>query len=357
MIPVWSNFLLEREIENFQKAVWDKTIMEGPVLQEFQNRLRDILQVKYAIGTTSGSAALALALMGIGIEPGDEVIVPDLTFIATANAACLLGAKVIVAQTQAENPLLDFDAIDNLVTEKTKAIITVDLNGRISCSRQLKEKYSARGIYIIDDACQALMSGSQRKRAGTEADIGCFSFGITKTVSTVNGGLVVTDDDVLYERMRLMKVQGMESVFESDVYTYPGFNFKLPDVLAAIGIAQLERLDEKIKHMKEIDDMYRNGLSDVEGISFLDKKEHEFLWMSDILCENRNKVRAILKENGIICRPLGAPLHKAPFLYASGSYEDAARLQSKILYLPCGPDQDFKNVEYVIKVLKTHDLR
>ena len=79
--------------------------------------------------------------------------------------------------------------------------------------------------------------------------------------------------------------------------------------------------------------------------------------MSDILCENRNKVRAILKENGIICRPLGAPLHKAPFLYASGSYEDAARLQSKILYLPCGPDQDFKNVEYVIKVLKTHDLR
>lgn len=357
MIPVWSNFLLEREIENFQKAVWDKTIMEGPVLQEFQNRLRDILHVKYAIGTTSGSAALALALMGVGIKPGDEVIVPDLTFIATANAACLLGAKVLVAQTQAGKPLLDFNAIDNLVTKKTKAIITVDLNGRISCSRQLREKYSANGIYIIDDACQALMSGSRHKKAGTEAHIGCFSFGITKTVSTVNGGLVVTDDDALYERMRMMKIQGMESVFESDVYTYPGFNFKLPDVLAAIGIAQLERLDEKMEHMREINDRYRDGLSQVEGISFLDKEEDEFLWMADILCDNRDKVRAILKENGIISRPLGAPLHEAPFLYTSGSYEDAAKLQSRILYLPSGPDQDFKNVEHVIQVLKAHDLR
>jgi len=357
MIPVWSNFLLEKEIEKFQKAVSDRNIMEGPVLREFQNCLKDILGVKYVIGTSSGSAALALALMGIGIEPGDEVIVPDLTFIATANAACLLGAKVIVAPTMPDATLLDYYMLDALINERTKAIITVDLNGRISCSRELKERYSSKGIYIIDDACQALMSGNRYGKAGTQSDIGCFSFGITKTVSTVNGGLVITNDDYLYERMKIMKTQGMESVFESDTYTYPGFNFKLPDVLAAIGLGQLERLDEKIEHMKEIDDMYQSGLSQVEGISFLARKENEFLWMTDILCENRDKVRAVLKENGVISRPLGAPLHTAPFLHMSGNYEDSVEMQKKLLYLPSGPDQDLKNIEYVIQVLKTHDVR
>ena len=187
MIPVWSNFLLEKEIEKFQKAVSDRNIMEGPVLREFQNCLKDILDVKYVIGTSSGSAALALALMGIGIEPGDEVIVPDLTFIATANAACLLGAKVIVAPTMPDATLLDYYMLDALINERTKAIITVDLNGRISCSRELKERYSSKGIYIIDDACQALMSGNRYGKAGTQSDIGCFSFGITKTFVTKCG--------------------------------------------------------------------------------------------------------------------------------------------------------------------------
>ena len=356
MIQVWSNFLLEREIQNLQHAISNKYIMEGPILKEFQERLKDILNVRHVIGTASGTAALALALMGIGIQPGDEVIVPDLTFIATANAACLLGAKVLVAQTQPDRPLLDLAKIDALVTQKTKAIITVDLNGRISGSRELKDKYSAKGIYIIDDACQALMSGPQSGMAGTQADIGCYSFGITKTVSTVNGGLVVTDHDDLYERMRVMKTQGMESVFESDTYIYPGFNFKLPDVLAAIGNAQLDCLDEKLRHMREIDDMYREGLAGVEGISFLDKKEDEFIWMTDILCSNRDRVREVLMEKEILSRPLGAPLHTAGFLVKRGNYENSTDLQNKILYLPGGPNQDLKNIEKVIKTLKNSDL-
>ena len=354
MIQVWSNYILEQEIKNFERTVHDKNIMEGPVLKEFQERLKNILGTKYAIGTASGSAALALALMGIWVKAGDEVIVPDLTFIATANAACLLGAKVVLAQTQPNRPLLDPDKIDSLITEKTKAIITVDLNGRIACSEALKYKYSTKGIYIIDDACQAFLSGERGRLAGTRADIGCFSFGITKTVSTVQGGLVVTNNDDLYERMSIIKTQGMKSVFEGDAYYYPGFNFKLPDVLAAIGIGQLERLDEKIRQMREIDNMYREGLSKVKGLSFLNRNENEFLWMTDVLCENRDRVRGILRENGIISRPLGSPLHTASFLQTNGDYAEATELQRKILYLPSGPSQDLENVEKVIKVLTAY---
>lgn len=354
MIQVWSNFIQQEELDYFHKSIDNRWIMEGATLEKFEQRLAELLDVPYVIGTGSGSAALALAMLGTGIKPGDEVIVPDLTFIATANAVCLLGAEVILAPTEKERPIIDIAAIDSLVTKRTKAIITVDLNGRISWSKELKEKYGEKGIYIIDDACQAFMSGDGKGKAGTQADIGCFSFGITKTVSTINGGMVVTKSRDLYEKMKILKTQGMYSVFEGDSYHYPGFNFKLPAALAAIGLGQLERLDNKIKHMKIIDEMYCSGLRGLDGIAFIPRKPNEFLWMTDIVCEDRDKVRRVLKENGIISRPLGVPLHTAPYLRGKSDYTYAAELQKKVLFLPSGPDQSLENVERVIKVMKDY---
>ena len=289
MIEVWNNEITERDLELLQKGVEDRNIMEGPVLAEFEKQMGELLQVPYVLGTPSGSAALALALMGIGIEPGDEVIIPDLTFVATANAACMLGAKVILAPTEKDKPILDLDAVDTLVTERTKAILTVDINGRTAWSKELKEKYGEQGIYIIDDACQAFMSGSKDGKAGTLADIGCFSFGITKLLTTVKGGMVVTRDKALYDRMKIMKTQGMKSIFEGDAYYYPGFNFKLPDVLASIGLGQLERLDQKVAHVNQIEKMYREELKDVKGIAFIENNEKEFHYEADIVCENREQ--------------------------------------------------------------------
>ena len=357
MIEVWNNEITERDLELLQKGVEDRNIMEGPVLAEFEKQMGELLQVPYVLGTPSGSAALALALMGIGIEPGDEVIIPDLTFVATANAACMLGAKVILAPTEKDKPILDLDAVDTLVTERTKAILTVDINGRTAWSKELKEKYGEQGIYIIDDACQAFMSGSKDGKAGTLADIGCFSFGITKLLTTVKGGMVVTRDKALYDRMKIMKTQGMKSIFEGDAYYYPGFNFKLPDVLASIGLGQLERLDQKVAHVNQIEKMYREELKDVKGIAFIENNEKEFHYEADIVCENREQVRKILYENGIMSRPLGMPLHTAPYLKQKEEiFDSSVQLQRKILYLPCGPNQPMENIERVIHVLKSYSL-
>ena len=357
MIQIWNNEITKRDVELLNKSVENRNIMEGPVLQEFETRIGNLLDMSYVIGTSSGSAALALALMGIGIRPGDEVIVPDLTFVATANAACMLGAKVILAPTEKDRPLLDLESIDALITEKTKAIITVDLNGRIAWSRELKERYGDKGIYIIDDACQAFMSGDDDGKAGTCADVGCFSFGITKLLTTANGGMVVTNNKELYERMKLMKTQGMKSVFEGDAYYYPGFNFKLPDVLASIGLGQLERLEEKVSHVCQIEEIYRSELRNVKGISFIENRENEIHYMADIICDNRDLVRNILHENGIISRPLGMPLHTAPYLKQERNiYHTSSDLQRKILYLPCGPNQQLKDVGTVVRVLKSNKL-
>lgn len=358
MIEVWNNSLHEKELQNFNRAVINRNIMEGPVLREFEEQLKKILCVDYVVGTSSGTAALALAFMGIGVGPGDEVIVPDLTFIATANAARLLGAEVVVAPVKRGQTLLDETVIENYITDRTKAIVTVDLNGRIAEGKELKEKFAKRGIHIIDDACQAFMScDTEGKFAGAYADIVCYSFGITKMITTVMGGLVATNNQKIYEKIKILKTQGMPSIFEGDTYLYPGFNFKLPDVLAAIGMGQLERLDQKMCHMCKINKMYREGLSEVEGISFLERKKGEHPWMTGVLCENRTKVRKVLEDNEIISRPLGAPLHTAHYLKTKGEYADSKTMSEKMLYLPGGPDQDIVNIEKVINVLQSHDLK
>lgn len=356
MIPVWNNLIKEEEMRNLQLAVRERKIMEGEILEAFQNRIANRLHVKYAIGTSSGSAALALALMGIGIKPGDEVIVPDITFIATANAAHLVGAKVVVAPVQSIRPLLDCNKLETFITAKTKAIIPVHLNGRIVNSKELREKYRDKGIYIIDDACQAFMSSDEYGMAGTNADIGCFSFGITKTISTIQGGMVVTNNEKLFQKMKLIKTQGMRSVFESEFYEMPGFNFKLPDAFCAIGMAQLDRMEERMRNMQTIDRMYRESLSKVKGIRFLENRSNEFVWMTDILCENRDKVRSVLKENGILSRPIGVPLHTASFLVSYGSYDHSDLLQKMILYLPSGPDQLHEHIAKTIHVLQENSL-
>lgn len=353
MIPVWNNEIGLEELRAFQSAVTDRNIMEGPILEEFQNRLSTLLGVPYVLGTASGSAALALALMAIDIQPGDEVIVPNITFVATANAVKLLGAKAVVADVQSERPTLDSENVMGIVSDKTKAVICVDLNGRIASTKNLWDKLKKRNIYLIDDACQAFLSRNQEGYAGTICDIGCFSFGITKTVSTIQGGAVVTRDKRLYERMKLMKHQGVTNVFFSEEYLLPGFNFKLPDAFAAIGLAQLDKMNEKVTHMRKIYDMYQMAFRDLPYIRQIETKSGEFLWMNDILVESRGYFMDRLKEYGIISRPIGAPLSSASHFFAfEGSDSNTNKFAEQILYLPSGPNQKIENVEKAISCIQ-----
>lgn len=355
MIQIWNNCIAENEINNLLNAIANRQITEGSILENFQSRIAEMVGVKYAVGTSSGTAAITLSLMGAGIQPGDEVIVPDLTFIATANAAHILGAKVIVAPVDYQKLTLDFAKVDDLITDKTKAIITVDFNGRISCSKVITEKYNKMGIFLITDACQAFMSQNEEGMAGTLSNAGCLSFGITKTLTTVQGGMVLTNDAEFHDRIRIMKTQGMESIFEGN-YKYAGYNFKLPDLWASIGVGQLKRINESINHMKKINSAYYDALSGKEGIDFLPRNEMEFIWMPEIVCKNRNKVRDVLQANNIMSRPLYEPLHTADYLESPASYEGIYQIKNSLLALPSGPDQPLENVEKVIEVLKSNDL-
>lgn len=354
-INTWNISLGEKEAQAAYDSIMERNLSEGVKVRELEKRLAAFLGRKYAICVPNGSSAVLLAMMGIGIQPGDEVIIPDFTFIATGHAPKLLGANVILADTKEDVPLLDVERVMNLITTKTKAIVPVHLNGRRADTKLLKEKLKGTGIYVIDDSCQAFASGIEGNYAGCDADIACYSFAVTKIMTTAQGGFVTTDNDELYARMKKLKMQGMDNIFESNIYQLAGFNLKYTDILASIGLVQLDKIFQKVTASKANYKMYADALKEKKQIRLIPTKEDEVIYTPDILCEDSRKVRTYLEEREVQVRPAGACLHNADYFEKRTSYCNAEYFEKHLLYLPGGPDQPRENIEEVIGILTGED--
>lgn len=352
-INTWNISLGEKEAQAAYDSIMERNLSEGVKVKELEKRLADFLGRKYAICVPNGSSAVLLAMMGIGIQPGDEVIIPDFTFIATGHAPKLLGANVILADTKEDVPLLDVERAMNLITSKTKAIVPVHLNGRRADTKLLRENLKGTGIYIIDDSCQAFASGTEGDYAGCDADIACYSFAVTKIMTTAQGGFVTTDNEELYSRMKKLKMQGMDNIFESNIYQLAGFNLKYTDILASIGLVQLDKIQQKVEASKANYKMYLDALSKKKQFNMIPTKENEIVYTPDILCENSQKVREYLEDKEIQVRPAGACLHNADYFEKRMSYHNAEYFEKHLLYMPGGPDQPMKNIETTIRYLQT----
>lgn len=351
-INTWNISLGEEEARAAYESIMNRNLSEGIIVKELEEKLARFLGRKYAICVPNGSSSLLLSLMGIGIKPGDEVIIPDFTFIATGHAAKLLGAKVILCDVKKDRPLIDIDCALNLITPKTKAIIPVHLNGRIADTKKLKEKLNGTGIYVIDDSCQATASGGNGNFAGCYSDISCHSFAVTKIMTTAQGGFVTTDDEELFKRMKKLKMQGMDNIFESNLYQMAGFNLKYTDILASIGLVQLSKIEQKIDASRKNYRLYRNGLEGVGEIDFINTKENEVVYTPDIMCNDSREIRTYLEKNDIQVRPAGACLHKADYFESVMDYTNADYFEKHMLYMPGGPDQPEENIKEVIELLK-----
>lgn len=351
-VEIWNNQLKEEEARAAYNAVMDRCVSDGKIVKQMEEKIAELLGMPYVIAVPNGTASLVLALMGIGIKPGDEVIVPDITFIATANAAKALGAVVIVADTQKDVPVISEENVLRLVTEKTKAVIPVHINGHIACTKGLKEKLNKKGIFVIDDACQAFMSGNAGDYAGNSADIACYSLGITKMAASGQGGFLTTKNEELYHQMKKIKTQGLDSVFVRKDYQTVGLNFKMSDILAAIGLVQLGKIKEKMEHLWAIYNQYFQELNNISGFAFIPRQTYELPWMTYILCENRDTVKLQMEKNGIVVRELGDCLHRASYLEPRDSYINSEKFEKQILALPGGPDQLYENITKVCNVLK-----
>lgn len=353
IIPWWRTDLGRNEISQIEKSILNRHISQGPVTEELEIRLARFLDVPYALLTTNGSVALVMALIACGVGPGDEVIIPGLTFIATAQAPLLLGAKVNLVDVEKNRPIIDVAEIESAISDETKAIIPVHLNGLSADIKGIRELAKRYDLLVIEDAAQALGSKNPDGYLGTQSHIGCYSLGITKLITTGQGGLVVTESEETYQRLRRIRNHGLPSPSERRFETI-GCNFKQTDILASLGLAQFSRIQHNIHALRKIYRFYKTELSDMDYLKMIevDERSGELPLWAEVLCAERDRVINLLWERRIQAKPFDSALCEFSYLKSRGVCKNSALFSRYGLILPSGPDQPMEDLRKTVEVLR-----
>lgn len=312
---------------------------DGDVTSRFEQELAQRLGCRYAVAVTSGTAAIFVALAAAGVGPGDEVIVPDVTFVATANAVSLAGARTVLLDVEPSGLTLDPARVRAALTTRTRAIVPVHVSGRAASMEELLQIAEENNLVLIEDAAEALMSVHRGRCLGTWGDAGCFSFSPNKTITTGQGGLVVTDRDDLHVRLRELKDQGrpVRGTGGGDQHDSIGFNFKFTNLQAAVGLGQLTRLDSRLQRMREIFRCYERELAGVNSLRLLpfDIERGEVPQWIDAFVERRDELCEYLLKRGIQCRPFWFPMHThLPYDLPDESYPVSTARIPHAVWLP-----------------------
>ena len=351
---------IKEEIDSaIGRAIQSGMFVGGPEVFDFEQKIGKYLKCKNAVSVNSGTDALFLALKAIGIKKGDEVITTPFTFIATAEAIAAANAVPVFADISLETFNIDPEKIKEKITGKTKAIIVVHLFGRPAEMGKISEIASESGLMVVEDACQAIGAEAGGKPAGTLGDCGCFSFFPTKNLGAYgDGGLVLTDNSDLAEKLRILKNHGSTSK-DKYINTVLGVNSRLDSLQAAVLSEKLEHLGAWNEKRSETAGRYGKGLKGVGGIRLpKEKKGDKAAWHQyTIRADNRNGLKKYLEESGIetkIYYPL--PLHLQPaFSYLGfgvGDFPEAERAASEVLSLPIYPQLEIGEQEYIIEKIK-----
>ncbi len=328
-----------RETQALAKVIETGYLNDGNVTREFEKRIADLVGVKHCVAVTSGTAAISLSLLALGIGPGDEVIVPAFTFIATANAVRMTGAEVKLVDIESKRLTLDLELVRQSITPRTKAIVPVDVNGRGANYQDLIQICRDNGLALVTDSAEALGSHWNNQPLGSFGDAGCFSFSPNKTVTTGQGGMITTNSDRVHEILRELKDQGrrVQGSGGDDRHPVLGFNFKLTNLQAAVGLAQLDRLHERLRHAQQRDDWYRAFLKDCKHIAFPESADGqgEICQWTDILTEHKEKISNALQAKNIGSRNFWFPLHwQKTYACAKNMFPVANEISQKGLWLP-----------------------
>ena len=312
---------------------------DGDVTSRFERQIAELLGCKHVIATTSGTAAIFLALASAGIKAGDEVLVPDVTFIATANAVSLTGAKPVLVDIDPANLNLDPAAAERAITPRTRALVPVHVSGRAADISPILEIAKRHGLVVIEDAAEAFLSKHRGKCLGTFGTAGCFSLSPNKTITTGQGGLIATDDDRLHVRLRELKDQGRPArgTGGDDTHNSIGYNFKFTNLQAAIGLAQLKDLPRRVDRMRSIYRGYRKGLLGVDGISVIPfyVEQGELPQWADVLVDQRDALYDHLVSQGIRGRRFWHPIHtQAPYRMPSQQFPNSSKQIPHAMWLP-----------------------
>ena len=335
---------------------------EAKKTKEFEKMFAEYTNCKYACAVTSGTAGLYLGLNALGIQKNDEVIVPDLTFVASPNSIQANGAKPVLADIDPNTFNLDTDILEKKITKKTKAIMTVNFNGRTTNMKILKEIAQKNNLKLIEDAAHSLGSYYNKKHQGTLGDIGVFSFSTPKIISTGQGGMIITNNKKLYERCMELKDFGrsmgvkkkMMSSFEHKTI---GYNFKFTEFQAAVGISQMKKLSKRIKIKKNMFSLYHELLNKISGIEFIETDLDKITpWMIDIVLKNKKKKIGLinfLEKNMIETRIFYPPIHKlTPYREKNKKYPITTDISDRGLWLPSSVNLKHEEIDFISKKIR-----
>jgi perosamine synthetase len=315
-IPVAGPWITPKEIDYVTDAVTNAWYGNANLYHErFERAFADRIGVRYAMALPSCTSGIHLALSALGIGPGDEVIVPEITWIASAAPISYVGATPVFADVDPKTWCICPDSVESLIGPRTKAIITVDLYGNMADYDRLVPMARRHGIKLIEDAAEAVGATYRGCPAGSFGDVAVFSFHGSKTLTTGEGGMLLTQDQSLFERTSFLRDHGRVPGDFSFENGEVAFKYKMSAMQAALGLAQTERLDELITRKREVFAWYARHLSDVAGVVLNDPgpEVEASYWMVSVVWEesfglDKRQVRDVLKEHGIDSRPFFSPL-------------------------------------------------
>jgi len=366
-IPVCTPYLNGNEIKYVTDAVSTGWISSsGSYVKKFEEEFSAYCGVKYGIAVTNGTVAIHVALLALGIGKGDEVIIPSFTMIATAFAVCYTGAMPVFVDADPKTWNIDVNRIEEKITSRTKAIIPVHIFGNPCDMDAIKAIAEKHDLYIVEDAAEAHGAEYKGRKAGSFSDIACFSFFANKNITTGEGGMCLTDSIEYsklcnYYKNVCFPVDGPRNYIHDDI----GYNYRMSNLHAAIGLAQTEKADEYVNLRILNHKVYERELKGCPGVIFQKDEDNSksVYWMNTIVIDadayghNRDELVAHLKENGIDTRLLFVSMSEQPSLRKYGcdctdSYPVTDWLSANGFYLPSGSNLTEKEIVYICEVIR-----
>ena len=370
--PAYEPWISKDDKKIVEKALGQNMLTLGPQLERFERDFSKYTKSKYAVAVSNCTAALHLSLKALGIKEKDEVIIPDLTFVADANAILACNARPVIADINKNNFFLSISNIKKNITKKTKAIIPVHIYGQVCNIEEILDVAKDNNLKVIEDCAHAVGTFHKSKHVGTLGNTGCFSFYPTKNITTAEGGMVITNSEKIAEKVRQLRNHGMTKSLKSrysSEYPWifdikqPGYNYRLDEIRAALGITQLKRIKKINELRKKASSYYNKNLQNIPGIilpDMVNDKTHSYHLYTIRVTKpyklSRNQLFKKLKDNGIRTTVYWMPIHKytayRKFVKTSNIL-NTTKIYDEILALPLFPNISKKHQDAVIKVIKS----
>ncbi len=370
--PAYQPWISKDDKRIVNKTLEQSMLTLGPQLEKFEIDFCKYTKSKYAVAVSNGTAALHLSLIALGIKKCDEVIIPDLTFVADASAILASNAKPVIVDINRNNFFLSITNLKKNITKRTKAIIPVHIYGQVCNIDEVLDVARENDLKIIEDCAHAVGTFHNSKHVGTLGDAGCFSFYPTKNITTAEGGMVITNSKKIAEKVRQLRSHGMSRSLKSryssgypwvfDI-TEPGYNYRLDEIRAALGISQLKRI-KKINELRKNAALYYDSkLQNIPGIvlpDMVNDKTHSYhlytIRVTKPFKSSRNQLFKKLKQAGIRTTVYWMPIHKysafRKFAHSS-NVKNTSKVYNEILALPLFPNISKKHQDSVINIIKS----